>query len=73
MICRLELKFEGKYHYKGIDMRDWERFLLKESDVNQFEDIHFLGLEVLLLDFGDWKLNEDDKLVVRQPWIRILS
>ena len=76
MICRLELKFRGSYDYtettfgiKSPTMQDWERLLLKKTDVNKFEDIHFSGLEMLLLDFGVWKLNEDDKLVVRQPWI----
>ena len=69
MICKLELKFEGKYPY--YDMLDWERFLLKESDEDKFEDIRFARLETLVLDFGSWNLGEDDKLVVRYLLIRL--
>ena len=63
MICKLELEFQGIWPDR--DMQDWERFLLKESEVDKFEDLRFPRLEMLSLDFAAWQLIEDEKLVVR--------
>ena len=60
MICKLELAFEGNF-----PLECWERRLLKKSDEDKLEDIRFPRLEMLLLDFRWWELEEDDKLVVR--------
>lgn len=63
MICKLRLEFRGTW--PNGDMQEWERFLLKESEIDKFEDVRFPRLEILLLDFAAWELEEDEKLVVR--------
>lgn len=63
MIRKLRFAFQGTW--PNGDMQDWERFLPKESEINKFEDVRFPSLEILLLDFAAWELEEDEKIVVR--------
>lgn len=45
----------------------WGRFLLQDKIEGGNKYISFPALEVLLLDFEDWKLDVDDALVVSPP------
>lgn len=64
MICKLELKFEGRNVYGPTKMDKWEEFLIKDSDEDKIENVRFPKLETLLLDFEAWQLHWDHRLVV---------